>query len=162
MGWVGSSSPPSSISENSLKLSLKVLQLPMQRLKENPNQKQCDSRRVVISPAPLLGDLVTVPSLSAPPPSISLCRFTEPPAPRHSDCFHLSLVFPQALLFRCCQDTLITVYALFQSDGHGRSLLFYIYLQVLFLNAPGSPPQQIRKKGCVTCSWGLLGSQTKK
>lgn len=123
----------------------------MERLKEKLNQKQCDSPRVFISPAPPLCDLVTVPALSARAPSISLCRFTAPGAPRHSDCLHPFLVFPQTLLFRFCQDTLITLYALFQSDGHGRgwglSLLF-IYLHSPFVNTPNSPPPQIRKGRC--------------
>lgn len=121
----------------------------MDRLEESFNQKQCDSPRVFISPVPPLCDLVTVPALSARAPSINLCRFTEPGAPRHSDCLHPFLVFPQTLLFRFCQDTLITLYALFQSDGHGEggSLLF-IYLHRLFVNTPNSLPQQIRKRMC--------------
>lgn len=120
----------------------------MERLKENLNQKLCDSPRVFISPAPPLCDLVTVPVLSGRAPSISVCRSTELGAANHSDCLHPSLVFAQTLLFRFCQDTLITLYVLFQSDRHGGSLLFLIYLHSPCVNTLNSPPQKIRKRMC--------------
>lgn len=55
----------------SLKTLSKYCCLTVERLKENLNQKQPDSPRVFISPAPPLFDLVTVPVLSAQPPSIT-------------------------------------------------------------------------------------------
>lgn len=85
--------------------------------------RNSDSPRVFISRVPPPCDLVIVAVLLGWEPSISL---TELGVPNHSLCLQPFLVFPQTFLFRFCQDTLIALYVLFQTDGQGGSLLSYI------------------------------------